>query len=95
MLLELNSLSSLSISGLSVEGIRELQKFIKHTTRLVHLTIDSQFIDDPLLLQVADLKFLEKLLIKTSGTKVNKICKVRKILGLEPHMSPSMPLILR
>lgn len=73
MLLELSSLRLLSISGLSIEGVRELQKFVGKSTRLSHLTIDSQFVDDALLNQVAELKCLKKLLIKTSGTKVGRV----------------------
>jgi len=69
-LLELASLHTLSISGLTVEGIRELQKFVQRASRLSHLTIDSQFVDDALLIQVAELKCLKKLVIKSSGTKV-------------------------
>jgi hypothetical protein len=72
MLLDLARLQVLSISGLSVDGIRELQEFVQQATRLTQLVIDSQFVDDALLYQVSGLKMLKKLLVKSSGTKVSK-----------------------
>lgn len=70
MMLTLQCLDTLYISGLSVDGIRELQSFLSQASRLSFLTVDSQFVDDALLHQVADLKRLKQLLIKTSGTKM-------------------------
>lgn len=71
LLLNLASLRTLCISGLSIDGIRELQKLLQRAPRLAVLTIDSQFVDDALLMQVAELKCLQRLLIKSSGTKVS------------------------
>lgn len=70
MLQSLSNLKSLSISGLSQEGIRELEKLLVHSKRLQRLSVDSQFVDDSLLFQAASLKQLRSLLIKSSGTKV-------------------------
>lgn len=72
MLFTLNNLETLYISGLSSDGIRELQKFLSQSSRLAVLTIDSQFVDDILLHQIAGLKRLKQLLIKTSGTKMTE-----------------------
>jgi hypothetical protein len=71
LMLNLASLRVLYISGLSIDGIRELQKLLQRATQLAVLTMDSQFVDDALLLQVAELKCIQRLLIKSSGTKVS------------------------
>lgn len=72
-LFTISSLQSLSISGLSVEGVRELQTFLPFAVRLSQLTVDSQFVDDALLVQIGEVRNLRRLLIKSSGTKVRKI----------------------
>ena len=71
-LFTLSSLQSLSISGLSVEGVRDLQTFLPFAARLSQLTVDSQFVDDALLVHIAEVRNLRRLLIKSSGTKVKK-----------------------
>jgi hypothetical protein len=81
LMLNFASLRTLYISGLSIDGIRELQKFLQRSARLAVLTIDSQFVDDALLLQVAELKCLQRLLIKSSGTKVGQRENTKMIKG--------------
>lgn len=63
-------LQTLILSLTSAEGIRNIGLAAPSMTQLKHLSIDSPFIDDALLVRLGTATLLEVLVLRGNGTKV-------------------------